>query len=149
MPRISPGALVLRRDFELGVESFGGAAGPVGIAEKFPSEENHVGLFAGEDGVGLSRIGDHTDSSRGYANFFADGFRKFNLIAGANGNFHAGNGATAGNINEIDTNALETPAQFDALFEIPAAFFPVGGGDANKKWIGFRPDFTDGLSDPD
>ena len=54
------------------------------------------------------------------------------LVAGPNGNFRVREIAAARNIDYVDAKWFKAARQFDGLFEVPAAFLPVRGGDAKE-----------------
>jgi len=60
-----------------------GVERPVGIAEHFAGEEDHVGFALGNDGVGLDGVSDEADGGGGNDGLAADSGGKFDLVAGA------------------------------------------------------------------
>ena len=56
-------------DWQFGTQCFGGMTRPIGIAEHFSCEKDHVGLTGGDNCVGLRGIGDHADCAGGNTRF--------------------------------------------------------------------------------
>jgi len=137
----------LGRSRQFGAKRFRRVAGPVGIAKHFTREENHVCLAGSDNGIGLSRVGDHSHGAGRNACLLADGLCKFHLITRAERNLRRRHSTAAGNVDEIHAKGLEAAAEFDALGNVPAAFCPIGCGDANEERLRFRPDGADGFGD--
>src|SRR5208283_5243001 len=89
--------------------------------------------------------GEHAYRAGGDARFATNGGGKFHLIAGAQGNFHAGDGAATGGVDQINSDGFEALGKLNTLRKVPAALFPVGRGDADKYRPFCGPDFADGL----
>ena len=120
---------------------------PVGIAQHFAGQEHQVRLPTGDDRVGLRGIGDHAHGGGGDAGFAADARRKRHLEAGADGNGGVGNLATGRNIDQIDAVLRQQAGKLNGFVEGPAAFGPIGGGDADEERQVLRPRGADGIDD--
>lgn len=110
------------------VEGYGGIVCPVGVAEHFSSDEDHVCATCGDNGFGLMRVGYSADGSGWDLRLAFNGFSKVDLVARADGDLCSGSCATATTIDEIETKRFKGFAKGDAVIECPAAFYPIGGG---------------------
>lgn len=106
--------------------------GPVGVAQELAGEEDEIGFTVGDDAVGLGRIGDHADGRGGNAGFASNGCGKWDLIAGSNGDFRAGNEAARGAIDQIDAVIAKKARELNGIVNRPAALSPIYGGDASE-----------------
>ena len=103
-------------------EGGGGVERPVGVAQKFTSDDDEVGLAGADDVRGLSGVGDHADGAGEDAGLGTDGFSEGRLIAGAKGNGRAEDVAAGGAVDEVDAAVAEERGEADGLGEVPAAF---------------------------
>ena len=107
--------------------------GPVRSAEEFAADEDHVGAVTGNDGFGLMGVGDAADGSGRDICAVFDGFGEVDLVAGADGDIGVCGGAAAADIDEIEAEGHEGLGEFDAVFNCPTAFDPIGAGDAHHE----------------
>lgn len=99
--------------------------GPVGGAEEFAADEDHVGAFARNDGFGLVGVCNAADGSGGDVCAVFDGFGEVDLITGADGDIGICGGATTTDINEIEAERHKIFGKFDTVFDCPPAFDPI------------------------
>src|ERR1700735_3833473 len=98
-----------------------------GIIAAVAGHDYYVGLAAGDDGAGFGGGGDHADGAGHEVGFAADAFREIDLVERGDRNVGVGGVAAGGAIDEIDAEWSELTRERDGLFDIPAAFDPVGG----------------------
>ena len=110
-----------------------GFDGPVGLAQHFAGEEGQVGFAAGDDFVGLMRIGDYADGSGEDCGLFTNRGGEGDLEARRDRDFRVGDQSAAGAIHQIDAERFQGSGELDGLVEIPAAFDPIGGGNADEQ----------------
>jgi len=121
--------------------------GPVGVAEELAGEKDEVRLTVGDDGVGLRGIGDEADGGGGYVGFAADSLGELDLEAWNDGDFRVGYLAARRAIDEVDAVIAEMMSELDGFVGIPAAFRPIGSGDADKEGQVGRPLGANGVND--
>jgi hypothetical protein len=117
------------------IECSGSVERPIRIAQHFAGEEDEIGLAAGDEVVGLMRVGDHADGGGGNGGFGANASCEGSLECGPDGNLGIGDLAAGGNVDEIDAVCAEMTGESDGFVDgpaIPAIFGPVGGGDADE-----------------
>lgn len=142
-----PGAQILARRFDRGAEGLRGAHGEVRIAEQFASDENEIGLSGFQNRFGLLWFGDHADGAGEDFGIAADLRGERDLVAGTDGDFGVERVAAGGGIDEIDAERLDVAGELDGVFDGPAAFDPIGGGDAEEEGEMVRHFGADGLRD--
>src|SRR5579872_3842921 len=140
-------------------KSDGGMQRPVGIAEHFAREEDHVGSTFGDDGVGLMRIGDHADGRSWNGSFGPDTRREGNLEGRSDRDLGMGDETSGGDVDEIDAARAEKAGESDGFVDGPAAwrplrrrsiaggagFNPIGSGDAHEERQMRRPRSANGI----
>lgn len=122
----------------------GGVDSPMGVAEHFAPDHDEIGAAFGDDEVGLFGGGDLSDGSRRERGVLFDGFGEMDLVAGAGGDGGIHDGAAGAAIEEIEAEWHEVLGEADRVLNGPAAFDPVGGGDAYEEGLFFGPDGADG-----
>ena len=123
-----------------GAERLGGVQRPIRLTQQLAGEENQIRLAGADDVVGLVRLGNHADRSRRDARLVAHLVRQEHLVAGPDGNFDVGHVGAAGAIDQVHALFLEMPRERHRILRRPAAFHPIGGGDAPGQRQVFRPD---------
>ncbi|MDV7402561.1 hypothetical protein RZS08_64665, partial [Arthrospira platensis SPKY1] len=103
---------------------------PARVVEHGAGDADAVGLAAGDDLLGLLGFGDETDGDHRHGHLLADLGGERHLVAGSEGNLLQRRHAAARHVDEIAAARLQRLAEGDALGDVPAAFDPVGGGDA-------------------
>src|SRR3984885_5969776 len=121
-------APILRRGKHLTAELCRGVPGPARIIKHAAGERDHVGLAGSDDFFRVARFGDQADGHRGHAGGLLDRLRKWQLIAWRQRNFLQRRDAAGGNVDPVDAAFFQFLGKLDGLFEIPAAFNPVGRG---------------------
>ena len=106
---------------------------PVGIAQHLAREQNQIGLAVADDLVGLGGAGDHADGGGRNFGLAADPRRERNLIARADRDLRLLDIAARGAVDRIDAEPLQLPRERDRLLEVPAAFGPIGRGNAHEN----------------
>ena len=133
--------------FDRDAEGLGGAHGEVGVAEEFAGDEDEIGLAGLEDVFGLLGFGDHADGAGEDFGVAADLLGERDLVAGADGDLGVEGVAAGGGVDEIDAEGLDVAGELDGVFNRPAAFDPIGGGDAEEEGEVVRHFGADGLRD--
>jgi hypothetical protein len=86
--------------------------GPVGIAQHFAGEKDHVGVAGGDDLIGLCGFCDHADGGRGNSSFSPDAGGERHLETGADGNAGVRNLAARGDVDEVNAMSGQQARQF-------------------------------------
>ena len=144
---MAPGAEILVRRFDGGAEGLGGAHGEIGVAEEFAGHEDEIGLAGLEDIFGLLGFGDHANGAGEDLGVAADLSGEGNLVTGADGDFGLQGVAAGGGVDEINAEGLDVACELDGVCYRPAAFDPIGGGDAEEEGEVVRHFGADGFND--
>ena len=119
--------------------------GPIRIAKHLARQQHQVSFSVGDDGVGLVRFSDHADGCGRDAGLLANSRGKRHLVARTHRNPRAGYIAARGDIDQVHSVLAEQPRQLHRLVGIPAAFRPVGCGNAHEYRQILRPLGTNGV----
>lgn len=127
------GVAVRNRPREVAAEDLLGPEGPVGLAEEGTGQKDQVGAALPDDLVGLVGLGDEADGRRPDVGFLTDAGGEWYLVALGDGDLDGGQDAAGGSVDEVNPFGLEGTGENDRLLDVPAAFGPVGGGDADEE----------------
>src|SRR5258706_5532450 len=137
--------LVLLRPCDVHAELARRPQWEVRIAEQLAREDDDVGLFALDDFVGLEGFGDEAHGTGQHASLALDPLGEGDLIAGPGGDPYARHISSGGAVHEIHAPLAGDARQLDTLVEMPAAFCPVGGRDAEEERELVGPDAAHGI----
>jgi hypothetical protein len=132
-------ALVLGWPFRSLTQRGGGVQRPVGVAQHLAGQENQIGLAAGNNRVGLRRIGNHAHRSGRHFGFLAYSRGERDLVTGADRDLYVRNHASRGAIDQIDAVRAKEMCELNGLVDIPSTLSPVGCGDAHQQRQMLRP----------
>jgi hypothetical protein len=119
--------------------------GPVGIAEHFAGEEDHVGVAVADGLFGLLGIGDHPACGGGDAGFFADAPCQGDHESGSPGDLRdVGRDEALADIEEIEAGGFQALGEFDGFLDGDSAFEPVGDRESRRQGEALGPDLADG-----
>src|ERR1700733_1438137 len=133
-------APILRRGVHFAAELGPGVPRPARMVEHAPVERDHIGLAGSADFFGVAGFGDQADGHRGHAGGLLDRLRKRQLVAGRQWNFLQWRYPAGGGVDPVDAAFFQFLGKLDGLFEIPAAFNPVGRGDLDADRL-FRREY--------
>lgn len=106
---------------------------PIRVAKHGAREENDVGLRRSDDVVRLRGCHDHSHGAGADPCLLADTGRKRRLVTRPDGNLRSWSEAAGRTVDQIDSQRDEFPHQRDGIVDRPAAFDPVGRGDADFR----------------
>src|SRR5215472_2347324 len=127
-----PGPLVLDGRLDFLAQDLCRAAGPIRIAQQFACHDHQVRLTRFQNGIGLLRLGNHANRAGCNPRLLPNLLGEFHLVSRADRNLRTGHDAATGHVDEVHADSLQSLAQLDGLLQVPSAFFPISGGNANK-----------------
>src|SRR6187402_124230 len=109
------GAFVLYGPLARFMKSFCGVQRPIGIAEKFPSEQDNICLPRADNLIRLLRCGDHADRTRWDIDFAPNAVRERNLVACAHRDLLARIVPSGRAVHKIDTFEFQELCEGDGI----------------------------------
>jgi hypothetical protein len=94
---------------------------PVGVAERFPSQQNNICLPGADNLIRLLRCRDHAHGARRNIGLPADAICERNLVSGTDGDLLARVISAGRAVNEIDAFGLQKAGERDGIFYREAA----------------------------